>query len=76
MPQKIKGVPICQYKELKIYATEQKPKTQKGKCRICIGIRQNKPKQWKIDRSLTYVHGADICFVEETPGKTEKQGEK
>ena len=61
MPTKITGTPIATFKDLKIYATFQKPK-KKGKERIWLSIRQNDPKEWRIAATLSYVNSIDVRF--------------
>ncbi len=64
MTNKIKGKEISKSNDLKIYARLQKPK-KKGKERIWISIRQDKPKKWKIAATLSYVNSIDIRFEKE-----------
>jgi len=55
---------IASFKGIDIFAIEQKA-GKKGKDRIYISIRQEKPKRWRIFASLSYVNGADIRFEKE-----------
>jgi len=61
MVTKVKGKLICEIEGLKIYARIRKPK-RRGKERIWIGIRQDKPKEWRTAATLSYVNGLDVRF--------------
>lgn len=37
-------------------------KTQRGKDRLWLQIRQNNGKSWKVYQCLSYTHGVDIAF--------------
>ncbi len=61
MATKIKGRLIATFSGLKIYASISKPK-RRGKERMWISIRQDKPKEWRVSATLSYVNAIDVRF--------------
>ena len=56
------GKPIKIVDGLEIYVSKKKSKTGRGKDRIWISVRQDKPKKWRVAASLCYVNAVDIRF--------------
>lgn len=63
---KLPGAPIYSVKGLDIYVTSFPAKTETGRDRILISVRQANPKKWRLAASLCYVNAFDVRF--------EKQG--
>jgi len=61
MATKLKGQPIAQYEDFKIYVTRKKPK-RAGKDRVWFSIRQDGQEKWRIAASLSYVNSIDVRF--------------
>lgn len=53
---------LAEFKGIKIYGVDQKSKTGKGKDRVWIQLRQEKPEEWKQTATLAYMKAADIQF--------------
>ena len=62
------GAPVARYKGLIIYARLREPKTERGRPRLWVVIRQDEGrKRWRITENLSYVNGVDIQFVDPLP---------
>ncbi len=65
MPSKIRGRLIGRHEGIEIYVTPNNAKTQKGKDRVWIQIRQRTPKKWRVQTTLSYAKASDIMFIKE-----------
>lgn len=61
---KLKGPRICSFEGLDIHASLHKAKRE-GKDRIWIQIRQNSPKKYRVNSSLSYARSIDVQFIED-----------
>ena len=59
---KPEGKPVREIEGLKIYVIKKEARTGRGKDRIWISVRQDRPKKWRVAASLCYVNGVDIRF--------------
>ena len=62
---KITGKVIGKFKGLVIYAKLNEAKTEKGKDRIWIQIRQTGPRRRRVYECLSYARSVDVQFAEE-----------
>ena len=60
-PKKVGGVKLCEFEGLQLFGTVQRAK-HKGRDRIWIQIRQNKPKKWHVSTTLSYAQALDVQF--------------
>lgn len=57
------GAPITTFKGLRVHAKLHKPKTERGKQRIWIVIKQDSDaKKWRVAETLSYVNAVHIQF--------------
>jgi len=57
------GAPIKTFEGLRVYAKLHKPKTNRGKARIWVVIKQDKDaKRWRVAETLSYVNAVHIQF--------------
>jgi len=56
-----RGTLVAEQEGIKIFFKKQTPK-RKGKCRLWISIRQDKPKEWRVAATLSYVNAIDVRF--------------
>jgi hypothetical protein len=62
---KVKGRTLCEFEGLVISGLMQKAK-RTGKDRIWIQIRQNSPKGYRVNTSLSYARAVDVQFIEDS----------
>ena len=62
---KIKGKEIGRFKGVVVYANLHKAKTEKGKDRLWIQIRQTGPINRRVYQCLSYARALDIQFTED-----------
>ena len=58
------GAPIKTFEGLRVHAKLNKPKTERGRPRIWIVIKQDAPKRWRVAECLSYVNAVHIQFEE------------
>lgn len=60
---KVSGAVVGHAHGITVTVLHEPAKTNKGKDRLWLQIRQNSGKKWKVYESLAYARSVDIAFV-------------